>query len=219
MRRIAGYDIVIFMMVEQQGDLNRDNRPPEILDSKPLTDASQARAISSSVRLRILYEALEPVTVRELAERFEVPRTRLYYHVNRLVKEGLLIQVDERMSGARVERIYRAVARMFRTGPQLFESVADLGEAAKLAAGLILDPARSESETLLEKRLQGESTIGDVRRMLVRLSEDQAKEFELRLTRVCSDLGEFEDSSSPDSERTSYGFSFVFAPAGLRDEP
>lgn len=191
---------------------------PEILESKPLTSASQARALSSSIRLRILHEALEPVTVGHLAERFDVPRTRLYYHVNRLLKEGLLVQVDERMSGARVERIYRAVARMFRTGPELFDGVGDSAEAAKLAAGLTLDPARTESEALLEKRLLGQPTVGDVRRMLVRLSEPQAKEFERRLGQLCSELGEFEDAASPDPSGE-YAFSFVFAPVGLGDRP
>lgn len=191
---------------------------PEILESKSLTDASQARAISSPIRLRILHEALEPVTVSDLAERFGVPRTRLYYHVNRLVKDGLLVQVDERMSGARVERIYRAVARMFRTGPELFDGVGDSGEAAKLAAGLTLDPARTESEALLEMKLLGQPTVGDVRRMLVQLSEPQAKEFERRLGLLCSELGELEEAASPASSGE-YAFSFVFALAGPRDRP
>lgn len=191
---------------------------PEMLDWMSLTDPSQVEALSSSIRFRILLEAQDPVTVGDLADRFDVPKTRLYYHVNLLVEEGLLVQVDERMSGARVERIYRAAARTFRTGPGLFDGFSDPREAARLAAGLALNPARPESEAVFEKRARGEPTVGDVRRMLVRLTDKQAREFAKRLDRLCSELGALEDALPANSAPESYAFSFVFAPAGLGGE-
>ena len=185
---------------------------PEILEKKLLTNLSQYEALSSSIRMRILQGAVDPVTVGVLAERFGVPKTRLYYHVNLLVKEGLLVQVDERMSGARVERIYRTVARFFTSGPELLEKVADPRQAARLAAGLALDPARTEAETILEKKIQGGSSFGEVQRLLARLTDKQAKEFAKRIGRLCSELGALEEASSADPAGESYAFSFVFAP-------
>ena len=56
----------------------------------------QLEALASPVRTRILRYAVAPITVAELAERIEVPQTRLYYHINQLVEEELLTQVDSR---------------------------------------------------------------------------------------------------------------------------
>ena len=191
---------------------------PEILEEKLLTEFSQFDALSSSMRLRILQGALEPVTVGVLAERFGVPKTRLYYHVNLLVDEGLLVEVDERMSGARVEHIYRTVARSFTPGPELLKNVDDPRQAARLAAGLALDPAKTESEAMIEKKLQGESTIGDVGRLLVRFTDEEAEEFSRRLAEFCAEFQSQSSVSSDDGEKESYAFSFVFAPMDLGSE-
>ena len=191
---------------------------PEILEEKLLTEFSQFDALSSSMRLRILQGALEPVTVGVLAERFGVPKTRLYYHVNLLVDEGLLVEVDERMSGARVEHIYRTVARSFTPGPDLLKNVDDPRQAARLAAGLALDPAKTESEAMIEKKLQGESTIGDVGRLLVRFTDEEAEEFSRRLAEFCAEFQSQSIESSDDGDMESYAFSFVFAPMDLGSE-
>ncbi len=189
---------------------------PEILEEKLLTDLSQLEALSSSIRLRILQWALDPVTVGVLAERFGVPRTRLYYHVNLLVDEGLLVEVGERTSGARVEHIYRTVARSVTPSPELLED--DPRQGAKLAVGLVLDPARTESETMIEKKLRGGSTIGEVDRLLVRFTDEQAREFVRRLDQFCAEFQSQSIESSDEGKKESYAFSFAFAPMDLGTE-
>ena len=189
---------------------------PEILEEKLLTDLSQLEALSSSMRLRILQWALDPVTVGVLAERFGVPRTRLYYHVNLLVDEGLLVEVGERTSGARVEHIYRTVARSVTPSPELLED--DPRQGAKLAVGLVLDPARTESETMIEKKLRGGSTIGEVDRLLLRFTDEQAREFVRRLDQFCAEFQTQSIESSDEGKKESYAFSFAFAPMDLGTE-
>lgn len=81
-----------------------------------ITSLGQIEALSNPVRSRILRQAGRPATVAELAERLDVPQTRLYYHVNLLVREGMLAQVDERKSGARIEKIYLRTAATFKLG-------------------------------------------------------------------------------------------------------
>ncbi len=191
---------------------------PEVLEEKLLTDFSQFEALSNPIRLRILQAAVDPVTVGVLAERFGVPKTRLYYHVNFLVAEGLLVEVDERMSGARVEHIYRTVARSFTPGPELLEDVDDPHQAAKLVAGLVLDPAKSESETMIEKKFRGGTPVGDVGRLLLRFSGEQAQEFSRRLDQFCGEFRSQSNESSDDEEKESYSFTFVFAPMDLGTE-
>lgn len=189
---------------------------PEILEEKLLTDLSQLEALSSSLRLRILQWALDPVTVGALAERFGVPRTRLYYHVNLLVDEGLLVEVGERTSGARVEHIYRTVARSVTPSPELLED--DPRQGAKLAVGLVLDPARTESETMIEKKLRGGSTIGEVDRLLLRFTDEQAREFVRRLDQFCAEFQSQSIESSDEGKKESYAFSFAFALMDLGTE-
>ncbi len=189
---------------------------PEILEEKLLTDLSQLEALSSSMRLRILQWALDPVTVGALAERFGVPRTRLYYHVNLLVDEGLLVEVGERTSGARVEHIYRTVARSVTPSPELLED--DPRQGAKLAVGLVLDPARTESETMIEKKLRGGSTIGEVDRLLLRFTDEQAREFVRRLDQFCAEFQSQSIESSDEGKKESYAFSFAFALMDLGTE-
>ena len=70
-----------------------------------ITSLAEIEALSSPVRIRILRHADRPISVGELAERLGVPTTRLYYHVNLLAEVGLLVQVDERRSGARIEKV------------------------------------------------------------------------------------------------------------------
>jgi len=189
---------------------------PEILEEKLLTDLSQLEALSNSMRLRILQWALDPVTVAVLAERFGVPRTRLYYHVNLLVDEGLLVEVGERTSGARVEHIYRTVARSVTPSPELLED--DPRQGAKLAVGLVLDPARTESETMMEKRLRGGSTIGEVNRLLLRFTDEQARDFVRRLDQFCAEFQSQSIESSDEGKKESYAFSFAFALMDLGTE-
>lgn len=189
---------------------------PEILEEKLLTDLSQLEALSSSMRLRILQWALDPVTVGVLAERFGVPRTRLYYHVNLLVDEGLLVEVGEQRSGARVEHIYRTVARSVTPSPELLED--DPRQGAKLAVGLVLDPARTESETMIEKKLRGGSTIGEVDRLLLRFTDEQAREFVRRLDQFCAEFQSQSIESSDEGKKESYAFSFAFALMDLGTE-
>jgi len=189
---------------------------PEILEEKLLTNLSQLEALSSSMRLRILQWALDPVTVGVLAERFGVPRTRLYYHVNLLVDEGLLVEVGERTSGARVEHIYRTVARSVTPSPELLED--DPRQGAKLAVGLVLDPARTESETMIEKKLRGGSTIGEVDRLLLRFTDEQAREFVRRLDQFCAEFQSQSIESSDEGKKESYAFSFAFALMDLGTE-
>jgi len=188
-----------------------DGLVADVLEKKLLTDLSQVDALSSPIRMRILQGAVEPVTVGVLAERFGLPKTRLYYHVNLLVREGLLIQVDERKSGARVERIYRTVARTFAPGPELSASVDDARQAARLETGLALDPARTEAETMLEKKFRGEATTGDVVRLLVRVTDDYAEEFSVRLANLCAEL----EAQTGAEDGSLYALSFVFAPMDL----
>jgi DNA-binding transcriptional ArsR family regulator len=148
----------------------------------------QIEALANPLRARIIRHAGRPVTVAELAERLDVPATRLYYHVNLLVEEGLLVQVDQRKSGARIERIYLRTAGDFQLDPGLAEAVGDRREAARLAASLVLEPARTEIEEGLERMLAGEQLGGELSRSVIHLTPADAARFGQQLGRLTRDV-------------------------------
>lgn len=184
---------------------------PDLPTEFLLSRLSQLEALASPMRVRVLKHATDPVAVGELAERLNVPKTRLYYHVNLLVEEGLLVQVDQRKAGARIEKIYRTAGSRMQPGPGLLESVDEPRKAAEIATAVVLEPARIETEAILEQRFAGgERVIAEIGRSHARLTEDQAESFQRKVLAL---LDEFtHDDAALDTEGREYSFTFTFVP-------
>lgn len=147
--------------------------------------------VTHEVRGLLLRRMKEPSTVAELAERLDVPVTRLYHHVNRLESVGLITVVATRQSGAVTERQYQAVARAFKLDPTL---LADSdGAALSRALGALFDVTKVE--------LQHEIELGTVSRAVdeenlilslsdLRLTVDRQRELR---DQVMNLLQEFDD--------------------------
>jgi DNA-binding transcriptional ArsR family regulator len=164
-----------------------------------ITSPSQIEALSNPVRIRILRHADTPITVAELADRLGVPKTRLYYHVNLLVEADMLVQVDERKSGARTEKIYRRTAADFQLGSGLAAAFGDRRKAAEAAASVLFDPARVEAEDHLEHVLGGGKTPGRLGRSVARLSPEAAERFARRVEDLLSDFRDLDLESDGES--------------------
>lgn len=154
-----------------------------------------------------MHLAAEPVTVAELADRLGVPVTRLYYHVNLLVEEGFLAQVDQRKSGARIEKIYRRTASNLSLGSSVVETIGDTRKAADAAAALLFDPARVEAADLIEQIFMGVRPIAGLDRIVVRLTPADAERFQSRLKQLTEDMRAV--SSDEDTETYSYTVAFI----------
>jgi DNA-binding transcriptional ArsR family regulator len=110
------------------------------------------------VRGAIVRRLHEPLTVAELAEAMHVPVTRLYHHVNRLERDGLIRVRSTRRVAAVTERRYQAVARSFRIDESLIRT-ADPAALGRAVGGLF-DVARSALQREFEL---GRFTAGDLR--------------------------------------------------------
>ena len=182
----------------------------ELPDEQLLTEIAQFEALANPIRMRILHASSQPITVAELAERLGTPKTRLYYHVNLLVDAGLLNQVDQRKSGARIERIFRIAARNFRPGSGIWEGAEDPRRVADLAAGVIFEPARAETAAVLEQTIQGIEPVAEFGRWLVHLTADEAAAI---VGRIDGLIAEFrKDDDQPNPSTTPYAFTYAFAP-------
>jgi predicted ArsR family transcriptional regulator len=101
---------------------------------KEIDTLDQLEVISSPFRIQLLESFSEPTTVKTVAEALDVPVTRIYYHVNKMVSAGFLEVVEERSVGSLTERTYAVTADSFRPSPAFIDTYGAEGrvEAAKL---------------------------------------------------------------------------------------
>lgn len=94
----------------------------------------QLEVISSPFRIQLLESFGEPTTVKAVAEQLDIPVTRIYYHVNKLVSSGFLEVVEERSVGSLTERTYAVTADAFRPSQAFIDTYGAEGrvEATKL---------------------------------------------------------------------------------------
>lgn len=117
----------------------------EVLDGDrgdlELTSGEQLRALTDGFRLRLLTSiAREPGSARELADRFDVPTTRLYHHLDLLEEHGFIEVVATRKSGARTERCYgQPPWRSMRPSREMVDADdrSDLGEALRAMSEVV----------------------------------------------------------------------------------
>jgi DNA-binding transcriptional ArsR family regulator len=87
-----------------------------------IDDLETLKAIAEPTRTAVLELLVEPHSVTELAEALDVPRTRLYHHIDLLEAKGLIEQVDARRVGPMTERVYALTAQTFRPSARLARS-------------------------------------------------------------------------------------------------
>lgn len=78
-------------------------------------DLAQVESLASPVRGEVFWAFTEghPLSVSEVAAALGKSAQTVHYHVNELVRIGLLIAVDTRRQGARTEKLYVHSARIF----------------------------------------------------------------------------------------------------------
>jgi DNA-binding transcriptional ArsR family regulator len=127
-----------------------------------------------------LVEALigQALTVKELAARFGLPPTRLYYHVNLLEKHGFIQVADTRWVSGILEKHYRATARQYRVdrspfadpaGDVLDDTKADIRHSVR-AGRIDLAQTAPHLQTLLLKRGFGRLTPARARHFYKQLA-------------------------------------------------
>ena len=118
----------------------REETPVEI------TDLATLDLLNDPLRLRIISLLDEPRSVRDVAERLDVPVTRLYYHFNMMEEAGLIKIVETRKVGAMLQKLYEAAGTHYRPGKDLLSSIEDPRKFAEVATAVVLDGARLDAE-------------------------------------------------------------------------
>lgn len=168
--------------------------------------------LNNPFRQRIMRQLIEPKSVKELAAAMDVPVTRLYHHVNRMSDLGVIEVIDTRKVGAMTEKIYRTSARSYAPGPGLLSAGHDPNDLARIAVGVVLDPARADAEAAMARLFSSDdSTPAPVAigRGHATMSPDRAREFASKVSEL---LDEMEQDDS-DDDAAEYALTVVFFPS------
>ncbi|MDV6012569.1 helix-turn-helix domain-containing protein [Haloechinothrix sp. LS1_15] len=82
-----------------------------------------AEASLDPVRARLLGELVEPASAATLADRLDLPRQKVNYHMRALERHGLVRLVEERRKGNCTERILQTAASELVLSPALLAAV------------------------------------------------------------------------------------------------
>lgn len=89
-------------------------KPAFRIVDRALLDPAALRVLSDPLRSFMVYSLVgEAKTARQLAAEVGCPPTRLYYHLQQLLKHGLIGVESTRLVSGIVEKHYRAAAREF----------------------------------------------------------------------------------------------------------
>lgn len=124
-----------------------------------ITDPKIVKMMSDPMRMRIA-EALtsEPRTVKELASVFDVPVTRLYYHIGLMEEHGMIYVAGTQMVSGIQEKRYQLIARNFSLDGDILRTDPKPGRRIDEMIGALFDNARRQLRLLLSQRSSGQTT-------------------------------------------------------------
>ena len=191
------------------------------IESFLITDIETLKVITNPVRTQILVSLKSPQTVKQVAEKLDLPPSKLYYHVNLLEKHGLIAVVETRVVSNIIEKVYCATAVNYEVDPALL-SLSE-GEAKESANSLIisvLDQTREEFLRALQVRAlelakgkELSSRRAALSRALCVIPESRVTEFQERIEALLQDFQAAEVGEDvPDKGLQTYAMTVAFYP-------
>lgn len=162
----------------------------DVIPVKEIEDLESLRIVTDSQRHHILClltdEALTPTN---LARRLKINRTRVYYHLDLLMKHGMIRVVSERQVVAIVERTYRAVAKAFRVNRGLLAASASNEEISRVQTE-ILEHAADDARSATDPNIL-------ISRSFIQLTFDDARELRAEMLAL---INKFQERSKKNAE-------------------
>jgi DNA-binding transcriptional ArsR family regulator len=187
--------------------------------TKTLTTIDQLRCLADPLRLRILSIFAErPHTTKQVADLLGEKPTRLYHHVESLLRAGVIELTETRPNRGTVERYYRAVANQFAVADSLLalETTGSSapGPVSKIAAS-ILDSTRDDLARLAEEGMESSpDNLPIVARAIVTGTPREIRAIRSKLTALLESKGKAkgEDGSKDNPDALVYGLTIAFYP-------
>ncbi|MFZ4814237.1 MAG: helix-turn-helix domain-containing protein [Phototrophicaceae bacterium] len=148
------------------------------------------KVAADPLRLQLVeFMADHPHTVKQIAQKLDMPPSKLYYHVNLLEKHGLIAVSSTRMVSGILEKSYLAAARRYHVPRELLspgQYAEGDGASAALLVAALFDDAKQDiqqgvSNGLIDLSRSQHPLALRLTRAVSRLSDDKALEFHRRL--------------------------------------
>lgn len=147
-----------------------------------IQEATQVHALSHPLRLRVLDLLAEaPATNRQLAESLGASPSKVFFHVQQLLRAGLIRRGETRVVGGVAEKYYEPVARRFliERGPE--------GGRREPRAGAVLAAAVADYRAALDA-FGPTGADYDAARLVVHLRPEDTERARQRVWELLDDL-------------------------------
>lgn len=185
-------------------------------DEMIISDIETLRVLTDPLRLHILELLAEPHTVKEIAPKLAIGKTKLYYHINLLEKRGIIRVVSTRLVSGIVEKRYQVAALRFRPVKELFQGTDEGPELGLTLFDTIWDATRAQfTRSLQQGQIAGAAEAKGNKLMLshtvVALTEEQAEAFSVRFEALMEELKQYE-TKAPSAQTRPYALTIAFFP-------
>lgn len=186
-----------------------------------IADLDTLRVVADPLRNQIVeLLIMEPLTVKQVAERLGLAPSKLYYHIGLLEKHGIIEVAETRMVANLQEKDYRAAAHAFHIAPELLSFGTSAGRDT-LTSLIIstMDTTREDFLRTVQARTlsleQGKSEQlrhAILTRETARVPESRLPEFMDRLETLIKEFSAA-DSDDDSEPRHNYAFTLAFYPS------
>lgn len=192
-----------------------------------IRDLEALKVVADPLRVQLLETlSLEPLTVKELADRLGLAASKLYYHIKLLEEHSLIQVVATRIVSGIIEKQYRATAEKLEVDEELLAFRTDSGkENITSLVTVALDAARQDMLRSLEARhlaLEQGATENPRRMTFIRdvcaISEARAEEFHQRLQELLQAFKTAGDTTDAGEKTQRYAMMLALYPTFYFDQ-
>lgn len=170
----------------------------EPADAFLIEDAETWEVLADPLRIEILESCARPRSVGEIAEAMNVPRTRLYHHVNLMEEKGILAIAATRQKGAMTEKLYQASAKSFRPSDEFIHSASPRQRGEAITSSLLPAAQADFLRALEDERFtlgpDDQATRVSLGRRLLRLTPERLAELVAELDALFERYGGSDDT-------------------------
>lgn len=194
----------------------------QIADELAISDLDVLRVLSDKLRLQLI-EAFgrtmpEPRSVKDVAKELGQSATKLYYHVNLLEENGLLIVGSSQLVSGIVEKRYLPAAKQFRVDRRLLQGGVGLTpegqEAIVHAVESVFESAIDDlKRSFAAGHVDAEDAPGKRRTVISRSSLRLTRKQAVKVAETLAAILATPDNDA-DEEAENYGLMVAFYPRG-----
>ena len=190
-----------------------------------IEDVDALKMIADPIRLQIMRNLDKPRTVKDLAERLNIPATKLYYHVNQLEKHNIIRVVATRIVSGIIEKHYQVTAKSYRVSKSLLKATKDSDEQLEVLLSAIFDTAKAEMKQsvkagllLIDEAVKEPRRDGIIWHGNLNLTPEKFAELNGRIQSLLQEFDRAAHDDDVEADKAPYGLVITFYPVVHKKE-